>query len=212
MTGNVLLLCNRTANLARPFIDAGFHVVSVDLQEADAPMEGRTHVLADVRMWKPDFHPVFIGAMPPCTHVAVSGAKHFRVKKLPKLIEALQILDACRTICEDDGHDCPFFIENPVSVFASYWRKPDHYFDPSQFTGWWRGDHYSKKTCLWTGGGFRMPEPFADPCWAGIPPDDRIHKAPPSAGRGDVRSVFPVGFSRAVCAANLPLMDSGEAA
>lgn len=153
MTGTVLLLCNRTKNLVTPWLDAGFQVVTVDTQSADTEQAGRTHVMQDVRTYKPDFRPAFIGAMPPCTHVAVSGSKHFKTKKLPKLIEALTILDACRAICEDDGHEAPFFVENPVSVFASYWRKPDHYFSPEHYTGWHLPDHYSKKTCLWVGGG-----------------------------------------------------------
>lgn len=208
MKGRVLLLCNRTRNLVDPWLDAGFEVVTVDLQQADVEQRGRTHVVADVRSWKPDFRPAFIGAMPPCTHVAVSGSKHFKVKKLPKLIEALQILDACRAICEDDRHDAPFFIENPVSVFASYWRKPDHYFHPWHYTGWCSSDHYTKKTCLWTGCGFVMPPVKIDPRFDGAKPDDRIHKAPPSKDRGDIRSVFPTGFSRALVAANVEMMEA----
>jgi hypothetical protein len=50
-------------------------------------------------------------------------------------------------------------LENPVGVLSSYWRKPDHTFDPCDYGGYLNpaGDAYTKKTCLWTGGGFIMP-------------------------------------------------------
>ena len=51
-------------------------------------------------------------------------------------------------------------LENPVGVLSSYWRKPDHTFDPCDYGGYLNpaGDAYTKKTCLWTGGGFIMPK------------------------------------------------------
>ena len=196
----VLLICNRTRAMADPWLEAGHEVVTVDLQPADVEQPGRTHIIADVRTWRPDFRPCFVAAFPPCTHVAVSGAKHFRAKGLGKLIEALEILNACRKICE--AADCPYMIENPISVFSSYWREPDYYFHPWQFTRFALGDHYTKKSCLWTGGGFVMPEPCPDGTLAGIAPDDRIHKAPPSEDRGDIRSETPRGFCWAVFEAN----------
>jgi hypothetical protein len=55
---------------------------------------------------------------------------------------------------------CPYFIENPVSVISSEWRKPDFIFHPYDYGGYTsrETDGYSKKTCLWTGGGFEMPK------------------------------------------------------
>lgn len=116
------------------------------------------------------------------------------------LIEGLSIVDACRDICENSG--APWMIENPVSTLATYWRKADHTFHPCQFTAFEMGDNYTKKTCLWTGGGFVMPEPAT----AGINslPDDRIHKAPPSDERANFRSATPMGFARAVFQSNAP--------
>jgi hypothetical protein len=54
----------------------------------------------------------------------------------------------------------PWCIENPVSTLGSYWRKPDFSLHPHEFGGWpgGSGDDYRKRTCLWTGGGFRFPE------------------------------------------------------
>lgn len=92
-------------------------------------------------------------------------------------------------------------IENPVSTLGSYWRKPDFTFHPFEFGGWPGGanDDYGKRTCLWTGGGFRLPqkrpiEAFR-PLW--------IYNLPPADNRGDLRSVTPPGFARAVFEANV---------
>jgi hypothetical protein len=61
------------------------------------------------------------------------------------------------------------------------------------------GDDYGKRTCLWTGGGFRLPQkrPIAEfrPLY--------IHNLPPSDVRADLRSVTPPGFARAVFEANV---------
>jgi hypothetical protein len=136
---------------------------------------------------------------PPCTDVAVSGARWFKEKGLDGLIDALGILNACKKFCETS--DAPWMIENPVSMFSTYWREPDYTFHPADYTGFELGDNYTKKTCLWTGNGFVMP----DPCMAtALAPDDRIHKAPPGPDRANFRSATPMGFARAVFLANAP--------
>jgi hypothetical protein len=89
----------------------------------------------------------------------------------------------------------PYLIENPVSTISTYWRKPDYKFHPWEYSGHCPDDTYTKKTCLWTGNGFVMP-PVCHA--ADVEPDDRIHKAPPSAQRADFRSATPRGFARAL--------------
>jgi hypothetical protein len=98
-------------------------------------------------------------------------------------------------------------VENPVSVLSRVFGKADHVFDPCDYTAHEPADNYTKKTCLWSGGGFRMPPPDRDPDLG--PPDDRIHKAPPSAERANFRSATPAGFARAVFEVNAR---AGEAA
>ena len=61
-------------------------------------------------------------------------------------------------------------------------------------------DNYTKKTCLWTGGGFVMPEPCPNKSLGS--PDDRIHKAPPGPDRENFRSATPMGFAKAVFQSN----------
>lgn len=203
MSRIVLSLCDRTGVMVQPWIEAGYEAITVDLQEAPMRSPARHHYLADVTKWRYPLlygKPCIVFAFPPCTHLAVSGARWFKEKGMSALIEALSIVDACREIAESSG--APWMIENPVSTLATYWRKPDHTFHPWHYTGFELGDNYTKKTCLWAGNGFVMPEPC--PIHGMDPADDRIHKAPPSDERADFRSATPKGFAEAVFLANCP--------
>jgi hypothetical protein len=200
MKQTVISLCDRTGNMVKPWLDAGYQAITVDLQEQVCTHPLRTHIVKDVRevRFGPSSNIAAVFAFPPCTNLAVSGARWFKDKGLPALIEALEIVNACREICESSG--APYMIENPVSTLSTYWRKPDYTFHPWQYTAHEPSDNYTKKTCLWTGNGFVMPAPAIT---AGLgQPDDRIHKAPPSEERGNIRSATPMGFARAVFEAN----------
>jgi hypothetical protein len=131
--GIVLSLCDRTATMVTPWAMAGFECICVDLQHdeiarnADLPV---TCVGGDVRDWLPpkvEYKIVF--AFPPCTHLAVSGARWFRRKGLGKLADALSVVEACRCICE--WAKAPWMLENPVSSLSTYWREPDVTFNPT---------------------------------------------------------------------------------
>jgi hypothetical protein len=201
---NVLSLCDRTGVMLRPWADAGYRCFAVDLQHAPGTVcrDGIHFIGANLRdRWLPprgDY--AFACGFPPCTHTAVSGARWFASKGPRKAVEAFDILDACRAILEWTG--AAWFIENPVSTFSTYWRKPDFTFHPWEYGGYSTppGDGYAKRTCLWTGGGFEMPEPRPAP----ITDADYIHRLPPSEQRADLRSVTPKGFALAVYQANRP--------
>lgn len=192
--GNVLSLCDFTGNMVKPWVDAGYRATLVDLQHPRIDTRPNPALLKiDVRdMDSPEpgeFDIVF--AFPPCTDLANSGARWFREKGLSGLIGALQVVEACRRICEASG--APWMIENPVGQLATYWRKPDYTFDPCDY-----GDPYTKKTCLWTGGGFVMP-------WRSrVEPTEgsKMHRLPPSPDRANLRSETPMGFARAVFEVN----------
>ena len=126
------------------------------------------------------------------------------------LRDALELFESGRQVCSWTG--APYICENPVGVLSNipHIGKPDHYFHPSDYAGWCEDDNYTKKTCLWTGNGFVMPQAKPAP-WLG-PPDDRIHKATPSADRANERSATPLGFARAVFDANYQHHKSLEAA
>lgn len=194
----VLSLCDRTGNMVRPWAEAGHDCLCIDLRHsirADHQEGSVTFRWGDVRSLTPAElpRPSIVFAFPPCTNLSVSGARDFRRKGLQGLIDALQLVEACRRLCEWFG--CPWMLENPVSRLSSCWREPDHSFHPWQY-----GDLWSKKTCLWTGGGFVMP-----PAQIREKPDlvtEAIWKMPPSADRADKRSETPMGFARAVFEAN----------
>jgi hypothetical protein len=118
-----------------------------------------TRIGADLREWlPPPRRYAIVFAFPPCTALAVSGPRWFKGKGMSGLTEAIELVEACRRIAEWSG--APWMIENPVSTLGSYWRKPDFTFDPYEFGGYagGAGDDYGKRTCLWTGGGFRLPQ------------------------------------------------------
>ena len=69
-----------------------------------------------------------------------------------------------------------------------------------QIREYFEEDNYTKKTCLWTGGGFVMP--MSNKLQELDAPDDRIHKCPPVPDRHNIRSATPMGFAKAVFKAN----------
>lgn len=188
----VVSLCDFTGNMVIPWAEAGYSCICFDIQHSirrDRVEGNITYRWADVRsLTLSDFpNPAIIFAFPPCTHLAVSGARDFQRKGLRSYIDALEIVEACRVLCENSG--APYMIENPVSRLSSSWRKPDYTFDPCDY-----GDPYTKKTCLWTGGGFRMPvKNKVDPIEG-----SKIHLMAPSPDRANLRSATPMGFARAV--------------
>jgi len=198
----VLSLCDVSAVMVRPWHAAGFRCYCVDVRHPAGETEvepGLVLVGADVRHYLPpreDLAIVF--AFPPCTHLAVSGARWFAAKGLRGLIDGLELVERCRAVCEWAGS--PWMLENPVSTIATYWRPPDHTFDPCDYAGYEGGadDLYTKRTCLWTGGGFRMPPVRRRPPTDG----SRMHLLPPSDDRAAIRSQTPAGFARAVFEAN----------
>lgn len=199
---NVIALFNRTDTMLAPWAAHGFTCYSVDTQHpAGETREGNIiRVGADVRHWLPPREPIaFVAAFPPCTHVAVSGARWFRGKGLRALSESVELFARAAELCEWTG--APYLIENPVSTISTYWRKPDFTFDPCDFAGYegGAGDTYTKRTCLWVGGGFVMP--LARPRAA---VNSRMHMLPPSAERADIRAATPPGFAAAVFEANAP--------
>lgn len=203
-----IFLCDKTGVMARPWAEAGYLCYCVDVQHPKGERrEGNiVFVGADIHRWVPPMgsQVAFAAAFIPCTHVAVSGARWFKGKGLYALADSIALFARGAEIMEATG--APYLIENPVSTIASYWRKPDYSFHPHWFTGYAPEDNYTKKTCLWVGGGFVMPPEFSDPDLG--PPDNRIHFASPGEDRADFRSATPRGFAIAAHRANDPQLRS----
>lgn len=110
--------------------------------------------------------PDIIFAFPSCTEMAGSGEKHRREQA------GIDMAVATARVAERLGEafGCPWMVENPVGKLSSLWRKPDYYFNPYEYGGYMTGGEesyhprmpprgaYTKKTCLWAGNGFVMPE------------------------------------------------------
>lgn len=182
--------------MVKPWAEAGYTCYCVDIQHPPGEEKDGNIIKVGVNIkdWLPPREEIKIGFFfPPCTHVAVSGARWFKDKGLGALIESLTLFDASVRLAEWSG--APYMIENPVSTVSSYWRKPDYAFQP-----WEYGDLWTKKTCLWTGNGFKMPEPIHKEKPDGVEP--KIWKMGPSPDRADKRSETPMGFAKAVYEAN----------
>jgi len=239
--GIVLSLYDFTGEACRPWAEAGYTCHAFDIQHADAGVtflntqffagggsisyrHADLHRVAILGALWLDFlneDVVFGMAFPVCTDMAVSGAAWF--KKKAEANPSFQ-MDAVghAVMCAGlfDLLDVPYFIENPVSVLATKWRKPNHSFHPYEYGGYipyskaehprWPEyiapfDAYKKKTCLWTGGGFVMPEKVAVDCegYHGNGYSTAMMKLGGKSQRTkDIRSATPRGFAEAVYQSN----------
>lgn len=123
-------------------------------------------------------------AFPPCTHLAVSGAKYFEEKRRDGRQQA-----AINFFMQFANADCSkIAIENPVGIMSTYYRKPDQIIQPWQF-----GHGETKKTCLWLKG---LP-PL-------VPTDivngrvQRVWRMPPGPDRAKLRSKTFPGIAKAM--------------
>jgi len=228
--GIVLSLYDFTGEALKPWADAGYTCHAFDIQHSLSDPEVQTfdgggsitYNYADLHdhNWlnaiQSEFgdKPVVFGmAFPVCTDMAVSGAAHFKRKaQANPFFQADAVGHATAVARMFNGMAIPYFIENPVSVLATMWRKPDYRFHPYEYGGYipddqaehprWpehiaARDAYPKKTCLWTGGGFTMP--WADP----VAPEQghsrqHLKLGGKSQRTKDIRSATPRGFATAV--------------
>jgi len=130
----VLVACEYSGTVRDAFIAQGHDAISCDLLPTDAP---GPHYQGDVRDILNDGFDLMI-AHPPCTHLAVSGARWFKDKQE----EQAEALDFVRLLL--DAPIDKIALENPISIISSRIRKPNQIIQPWQF-----GHPESKSTCLW---------------------------------------------------------------
>lgn len=218
-SGLVIALCNLTVNFVEPWVLGGYSVIMVDPQHGRIESEGiRVYFdgvavyrvaatvlesLPLIRLAMKHNNVVFVAGFPPCTDMAVSGARWFEKKREADPMfqaKAVAVAEQCRMVGELSG--APYIVEQPVSVLSRVFGPSNHSFHPHQYSGHCAEDNYTKNTLLWSGNGFIMPPSFVDESLG--PPDDRIHKAPPGADRANFRSATSKGFSRALYLSNAP--------
>lgn len=166
----VLVACEFSGTVRDAFIKAGHDAISCDLLPTDKP---GPHYQGDVFDIISQGFDLMI-AHPPCTDLAVSGARHFERKRKDgsqaKSIEFfLKLANAPIPL------KC---IENPISIMSTLYRKPDQIIQPWQF-----GHGETKATCLWlTGLPLLIPTNIVEGR------SDRIHKMAPGPNRWKERS------------------------
>lgn len=175
----VLVACEYSGTVRDAFRARGHEAMSCDLlpTERDGP-----HYQGDVFDVIGDGWDLLI-AHPPCTHLAVSGARHFASKKASGVQD--EALDFVRFLL--DAPIPRIALENPVSIISSRIRKPNQIIQPWQF-----GHGETKATCLWLKG-----LPLLVPTNVVEGRADRIHKMPPGPNRWKERSRTYPGIAAA---------------
>jgi len=175
MTLRVLIACEFSGTVRRAFRALGHDAWSCDLLPAE---DGGPHhiqydavsVSRDRERWD------LMIAHPPCTHLAVSGARWFKDKQSEQ-VAALDFVR--RLLLAPIPH---IALENPVSIISSRIRKPNQIVQP-----WQHGHGETKATCLWLK---NLPKLVPTNIVEGR--EARIHKMPPGPDRWKERSrTFP---------------------
>ena len=174
----VLVACEYSGTVRDAFIRRGFDAVSCDLLSSDS--DG-PHILGDVTQVLGDGWDLMI-AHPPCTHLAVSGARWFKDKQE----EQAEALDFVRLLLSAPIKHIA--LENPISIISSRIRKPDQIIQPWQF-----GHGETKATCLWL-----KNLPLLLPTNVVDGREARVHRMAPSADRWKKRSLTYLGIAEAM--------------
>lgn len=177
----VLVACEFSGVVRDAFRALGHDAVSCDLLPSEAPGPHMQGDVLDV-IEGGDFDLMI--AHPPCTHLAVSGARWFKDKRA----EQEEALDFVRLLL--DAPIPRIALENPVSVISSRIRKPDQVIQPWQF-----GHGEVKATCLWLKG---LPRLTPTQIVAGR--EARVHRMPPGPNRWKERSRTLAGIASAMAA------------
>jgi hypothetical protein len=176
----VLVACEYSGAVRDAFTRGGHDAMSCDLLPSET--EGQ-HYQGDVRDVLDYPWDLMIGH-PPCTHLSVSGARHFAEKRMDgrqQSAVSFFMLLARAPIPR-------IAIENPVCVMSSLWRKPDQVIQPWQF-----GHGETKATCLWLKALPRLtPTEIVEGRQA------RVHRMPPSPERWKERSRTFAGIADAM--------------
>ena len=175
----VLVACEYSGRVRDAFRRRGHDAWSCDLLGCEA--DPRWHYQAPVekvlgRGWD------LMIAHPPCTHLAISGSRHFYRKQR----EQAEALDFVRLLMASSIDR--WCIENPISIISSAIRPPDQIIQPWQF-----GHGETKATCLWLQ---NLPRLKSTEVVHGREP--RVHMMPPGPNRWKERSRTFLGIAEAM--------------
>lgn len=187
----VLVACEYSGRVRRAFRERGHLAYSCDLLPAE-DNEERSHIQGNVLDYL-DLGWDLIIAHPPCTHLAVSGARWFAAKakedreagRPDRQQEALAFARALW-----NAPVPKLALENPISILSSHLGKPSQVIQPWQF-----GHGETKATCLWLRG---LPPLTPTKIVEGR--EARVHRMAPSEDRWKERSRTFEGIARAMAA------------
>jgi len=178
----ILVACEESQAVTRELRRLGHEAYSCDLLPCGGGFP-QWHIQVDaIELLKIKWDMVL--AFPPCTHLAVSGARYFEEKRKDGRQQA-----AIDFFMRFANCDCPLVaIENPVGIMSTHYRKPDQIIQPWQF-----GHGETKATCLWLKGlPPLMPTDIVDGR------EQRVWKMPPSPDRAKLRARTYAGIARAM--------------
>lgn len=176
----ILVACEYSGAVRDAFLSRGHDSMSCDLLPTDVP---GPHYQGDVLDIIDNDWDLMI-AHPPCTHLAVSGARWFKDKRE----EQAAALDFVRLLL---AAPIPrIALENPVSIISSRIRRPDQVIQPWQF-----GHGETKATCLWLK---NLPKLTPTNIVEGR--EAKVHRMPPGPDRWKERSRTYQGIADAMAA------------
>lgn len=208
---NILVACEESQAVTKGFRRLGHNAFSCDIVECSGG-HPEWHIKQDVLpLLNPDWihrysdEPAALGfefftengrlhfipgkwdmiiAFPPCTDLAVSGARHFKAKQADgRQQRSVEFFMAFAQA------DCPrIAIENPIGIMSTKYRKPDQIIQPWQF-----GHGETKATCLWLKG-----LPLLQPTQVVDGREQRIWRMPPGPERAKLRSKTFPGIAKAM--------------
>ena len=186
----VLVACEESQEVCKAFRALGHEAYSCDIE----PCSGghpEWHIQGDVLPLLKEKWDLII-AHPPCTHLAVSGARWFAEKRADGRQQA-----AIDFFMQFVNADCEHIaVENPVSIMSTQYRKPDQIIQP-----WMFGHPEKKATCLWLKGlPPLVPTNDVSDYMATLPKNrqERLHYLPPSQDRAKLRSKTYPGIAKAM--------------
>ena len=184
MTVRVLIACEFSGIVRDAYRARGHDAWSCDLLPTE---KGFHHFQTDInRLFDVWPHWDLMVAHPPCQHLAVSGARHFKEKQADGRQQAA--LDFVQFLM--DAPVDRIAIENPISIISSHIRKPDQIIQPWQF-----GHGETKATCLWLK---NLPKLVPTKIVDGR--EARVHRMAPGPDRWRDRSRTYPGIAAAMAA------------
>jgi hypothetical protein len=178
---NVLIACEFSGIVRDAFREHGHNATSCDLLPSERPglhYNGDVSNILHHACWD------MLIAFPPCTHLCVSGAKHFAAKRADGRQQAA--VEFFMSMIEAPIERIA--VENPIGIMSTLYRKPDQIIQPWQF-----GHGETKATCLWLKG-----LPLLQPTNIVQGREARVHRMAPGPNRSRDRSRTYQGIANAM--------------